>query len=93
MNDFFKYAIFALSCASAAYAGEVTRYFDCWMENVGRVDQAELERLGVKTFGEAWLCGCFNIEEKEADEFCFHFFHQKYQPHVSDCHTRQCRIP
>ncbi len=71
MNHAIKVGLCLLAAASVFASAEdkVTRYFDCWMENVGRVDAAELERLGVKTFGEAWLCGCFNIEEKEADEW------------------------
>ena len=66
MKNTFKLGLSLLACAAvlanAQGEGEIARYFDCWMENVGRVDQAELDRLGVKTFGEAWLCGCFNIE-------------------------------
>ena len=73
MKNTFKLGLSLFACAAALAnaqgEGEIARYFDCWMENVGRVDQAELDRLGVKTFGEAWLCGCFNIEEKEADEW------------------------
>ena len=73
MSNSIKFGLFFLVSAavfaSAQDENNVSRYFDCWMENVGRVAPAELERLGVKTFGEAWLCGCFNMEEKEADEW------------------------
>lgn len=71
MQKFFKFSLTMLAAFStfAMAEGKVSNYFDCWMENVGRVDPSELERLGVKTFGEAWICGCFNIQESEADEW------------------------
>lgn len=41
------------------------KYFDCWMENVAHVDASEISRLGIKTYGDGWICGCFNVEETE----------------------------
>lgn len=71
MKRFVKVSLFLLLGFATLTMAEdkITRYFDCWMENVGRVEPEELERLAVKTYGEAWICGCFNIEEKEADEW------------------------
>lgn len=71
MKNFFKVSLTLLAGLStlAMAEGKITKYFDCWMENVGRVDPSELERLSIKTYGEAWICGCFNIQENEADEW------------------------
>ena len=41
------------------------KYFDCWMENVAHLDASEISRLGIKTYGDGWICGCFNVEETE----------------------------
>ena len=60
-------AFFMLAAAvSVVGAQELSpKYFDCWMENVGHVVVSEQERLGIKTYGDAWICGCFNVEETE----------------------------
>ncbi len=62
-------SILAAFCVFASAEGSAESYFDCWMENVGRVSASEIERLGIKTYGEAWICGCFNITENEGDEW------------------------
>ena len=60
-------AFFMLAAAvTVAGAQELSpKYFDCWMENVAHVTPSEQERLGIKTYGDAWICGCFNVEETE----------------------------
>ena len=60
-------AFFMLAAAvSVVGAQELSpKYFDCWMENVGHVVVSEQERQGIKTYGDAWICGCFNVEETE----------------------------
>lgn len=71
MKNILRTSLSLFACVSSfVFAeGEVSSYFDCWMENVGRVSQSELQRLGIQTYGEAWICGCFNIQESEGDEW------------------------
>ena len=42
-------------------------YFDCWMENINRIDLGEQIRLNIepkKFAGSTWLCGCYTVREK-----------------------------
>lgn len=67
MNRLFKAGL-PLLCL-AAFANAQDKYFDCWMESVGHVNSSEIERLGIKTYGDAWICGCFNVEESEGADW------------------------
>jgi len=59
----------AFSAVSSFAAEDYGRYFDCWMERIGHVNSNEIQRLGIKTYGDAWICGCYNVEETEGEDW------------------------
>ena len=66
----FKVCIAFATFAAAAQAQQFSsKYFDCWMENVAHVDASEIQRLGIKTYGDSWICGCFNVEDTDGEDW------------------------
>ena len=66
----FKVCIAFGTFAAAAQAQQFSsKYFDCWMENVAHVDASEIQRLGIKTYGDSWICGCFNVEDTDGEDW------------------------
>lgn len=64
-----KYTFAVLFAASSfALADDAKiQYFDCWMENIDKIDSSELKRLNIqpKQFSNStWLCGCYSVEER-----------------------------
>lgn len=57
------------AASALAYETPGKPYFDCWMENIGHVASSEISRLGIKTYGDAWICGCYNVEEAYGEDW------------------------
>ena len=69
-KTFLKVCVALAAVVAAAQAQQFSsKYFDCWMENVAHVNADEIQRLGIKTYGDAWICGCFNVEDTEGEDW------------------------
>lgn len=70
MNKYIVKALFSLCLVVPVVAfsqDNQFQYFDCWMENINRIDLGEQIRLKIepkKFAGSTWLCGCYTVREK-----------------------------